>query len=188
MKDPRAKSDMLRFRRINKHIKGKDILDIGSSEGNIHKLLIEHNKDRKFYTLDFKNADYNIDLNNPKKLNRKFDTVIAGEIIEHLESPVRFIRYCRTLLKKNGTLILTTPNAAGLQYILNPAWCVYYKDYGGHSQAFTMEMLKMMLEDEGFKIAHSEYVNAFWINNPLEYVSLVIRRLRPDLMVVGKKL
>ena len=48
MKDVRLKSDTLRFKRINRYIKGKEILDIGSSEGNVHKLLIEHNPEKIF--------------------------------------------------------------------------------------------------------------------------------------------
>jgi cyclopropane fatty-acyl-phospholipid synthase-like methyltransferase len=186
-KNPRFKSDYLRFKYINRFISGNEILDIGSSEGEIHKLLVKSNPKKIFYSLDLdKNANYKIDLNNPKKINKKFDTVIAGEIIEHLESPIKFIRYCKTLLKKNGRLIITTPNATGIQYIKNPWWCVDYQDYRGHSQTFTIPMLKRICKDEGLKFIQADYINAFWINNPLQYFSLIIKRLRPDLIVVVK--
>lgn len=39
-----------------------------------------------------------------------FDTVLAGEVIEHLEEPVRFLRNCRRVLRLGGRLILSTPN------------------------------------------------------------------------------
>ena len=133
------------------------------------------------------NSDFQIDLNKPKKISQKFDTIIAGEVIEHLESPINFLTYCKSLLKKGGRLIITSPNAIGLQYIKNPSWCVHYKDYRGHSQAFTMPMLKRIVGETGFTPIHGEYVNAFWISNPLEYVSLIIKKLRPDLLVVGIK-
>lgn len=186
MPDVRYKSDKLRFKHINPFLKGKEILDIGSTEGFLHNLLKKSNPQKKFKTLDNSGkADFNIDLDNPKSLNEKFDTIIAGEIIEHLESPIKLIRYCKSLLKKQGRLIITTPNAAGLQYLINPEWCVYYKDYRGHTQAFTLPMLKRILEDEGFKIISANYINAFWINNPLQYLSAIIKRLRPDLIVVA---
>ncbi|MFQ5531902.1 MAG: class I SAM-dependent methyltransferase [Candidatus Nanoarchaeia archaeon] len=186
-KDKRFKSDLLRFKYINKFLKGKEILDIGSSEGNVHELLVKRNKDKKIFSMDSdKDSDFTINLDNPKRINKKFDTVIVGEVIEHLESPIKFIRYCKYLLKKGGILIITTPNAIGLQYIINPSWCVYYKDYRGHSQAFTIEMLKRICEDENFKIVYLDYINAFWINNPLQYVSLIIKRLRPDLIIVAE--
>ena len=86
-----------------------------------------------------------------------------------------------------GRLILTTPNAIGLQYLLNEDWCVYYKEYRGHTQAFTIEMLKRICLDEGFRVVNAGYINAFWIHNPLEYLSLIFKRFRPDLMIVADK-
>lgn len=107
-------------------------------------------------------------------------------MIEHLESPIKFIRYCKALLKKEGRLIITTPNATGLQYLINPSWGVYHEIYRGHTQAFTIEMLKRICKDEGLKILHTDYINAFWIKNPLEYLSLLIKRIRPDLIIVAE--
>lgn len=183
--DKRYKSDNLRFKYINKYIQGNEVLDIGASEGFLHKLLIEKNPDKNIFSLDKENADFKINLDKPKKINKKFDTILAGEIIEHLESPIEFIRYCKKLLKKGGRLIITTPNAIGIQYIKNPGWCVYYKDYRGHTQAFTINMLKRILEDENFTIVYNDCINAFWINNPMQYFSLIFKKFRTDLIVVG---
>jgi len=186
-RDKRFKSDALRFKFINKFIKGKSILDIGSSEGQIHNLLLKENSDKKILSLDNKGKpDFTMNLDHPKKIHKKFDTIIAGEVIEHLESPVKFIRYLKNMLKKKGRLIITTPNATGLQYIRNPAWCVYYQDYRGHIQTFTLDMIKKICQDEGFKIIYSDYINAFWTYNPLQYLSSIIKRLRPDLIVVAE--
>lgn len=187
MKEKRLKSDKLRFGYINQYLKGKEILDIGSSEGFIHKMLVEKNPDKELFTMDNNHSDFKTDLDNPKKINKKFDTIIAGEIIEHLSSPIEFIKYCKTLLKKSGRIVITTPNATGIQYIINPGWCVYYQDYRGHTQTFTLEMLKRILEDEGFKIIYQDYINAFWIKNPLEYLAFIIKRIRPDLIIVAEK-
>lgn len=183
----RYKSDKLRFREIQKHITGKTILDIGSKEGYLHQMIVKANPNKKVFSLDnSKDADFSMDLNKPKKLKEKFDTLIAGEIIEHLESPIGFVRYCKSLLKTKGKLIITTPNAIGLQYISNEAWCVYYKDYRGHTQAFTMSMLDRILKDEGLKIIEKKYINAFWNLNPLQMVSFVFKKIRPDLMIVAQ--
>ena len=39
-----------------------------------------------------------------------FDALAAGEIIEHLESPLDFLRRCYKTLKPGGLLVLSTPN------------------------------------------------------------------------------
>jgi len=39
-----------------------------------------------------------------------FDVVILTEVIEHVEKPIDFLKAITQLLKKNGAIILTTPN------------------------------------------------------------------------------
>ncbi|MBU1136276.1 MAG: class I SAM-dependent methyltransferase [Nanoarchaeota archaeon] len=53
----------------------------------------------------------NSDINSFKRKNsKKFDLIIATELIEHLHNPTKFIGDCLKLLKKNGKIIITTPN------------------------------------------------------------------------------
>jgi 2-polyprenyl-3-methyl-5-hydroxy-6-metoxy-1,4-benzoquinol methylase len=42
------------------------------------------------------------------------DIVVAGELVEHLTSPGRFLEAVKVLLRPGGSLILTTPNATAL--------------------------------------------------------------------------
>lgn len=51
-----------------------------------------------------------LDLNNDFADLGKFDVVVALEILEHLENQFQFLRNCKSLLSKNGSLILSTPN------------------------------------------------------------------------------
>lgn len=39
-----------------------------------------------------------------------FDAIIAGELLEHLDHPMEFLRRCLKTLKPGGSLILSTPN------------------------------------------------------------------------------
>ena len=183
MKDPRYKSDFKRFSYINRCLKGKEILDMGSKEGYLHELFLKNNPDKKIYSCDLKDSDFNFDFNKSFKIKKKFDTIVAGEIIEHLENPTYFIKECKKILNEQGRLIITTPNSIGIQYIKNPEWTVNQER--GHINSFTMPMIKKILTNNSFKIIYSDYINAFWINNPLQIISFIIKRLRPDLIVVA---
>lgn len=53
-----------------------------------------------------------IDLDRPfaKELGGEFDAVSAIEIIEHLSSPIAFLREVRALLRDGGHALISTPN------------------------------------------------------------------------------
>lgn len=51
------------------------------------------------------------------ELGEKFDTIVAGELIEHLANPGLFLRQARAHLKPGGRLVLTTPNPFSLLFI-----------------------------------------------------------------------
>ena len=44
-----------------------------------------------------------------------FDAIFAGEIIEHMTDDMFFLAECKRILKKNGILLLTTPNLVSLR-------------------------------------------------------------------------
>ena len=49
---------------------------------------------------------------------QRFDTIIMGELIEHLERPYDVLRCVRELLAPDGRLILSTPNPLGLPVVV----------------------------------------------------------------------
>ncbi|MFM2082373.1 MAG: hypothetical protein RL380_1064 [Verrucomicrobiota bacterium] len=78
---------------------------------------------------NFKNAEYLTLINRrkylalePRDINgweppeEKFDAIILGELIEHLDPTVvaKFLETLRRCVKPGGVLIITTPNGAGL--------------------------------------------------------------------------
>lgn len=53
---------------------------------------------------------YKVATLNDYKTDKKFDLIIATELIEHLIDPAEFIRLCANLLNTHGKIILTTRN------------------------------------------------------------------------------
>lgn len=51
-------------------------------------------------------------------LDQSFETIVAGELIEHLPNPAAFLRSARRHLAPNGRLIVTTPYVFGIEFVL----------------------------------------------------------------------
>lgn len=80
----------------------------------------------------------------------EFDTVVAGELIEHLANPGLFLEGCSRALRPKGRLILSTPNAFGLMFSL-----MYAKNFDRafnreHSMWFCPQTLCQILSRHGF--------------------------------------
>lgn len=52
------------------------------------------------------------------ELPAKFDTIVAGEVIEHLANPGLFLQRARWHLNDGGVIVLTTPNPFSIAYFL----------------------------------------------------------------------
>jgi 2-polyprenyl-3-methyl-5-hydroxy-6-metoxy-1,4-benzoquinol methylase len=84
-------------------------------------------------------------------LGRTFDTIVAGEIIEHLENPGLCLRALRRHLRPDGKLIVTTPNPF---YALQ-SWKIWRygrpRCHEGHVAWFDPLTATALLRRTGFK-------------------------------------
>lgn len=97
------------------------LLDIGYCEDSFADRLVD--KDWKCVGLDVncrrtpKVTTLCADVNSGLPFrSESFDAITAGEVIEHTMSEAHFLQECHRVLKKDGDLLLTTPN---LGYTLN---------------------------------------------------------------------
>lgn len=81
-----------------------------------------------------------------------YDAVSFLEVIEHLEQPAQALQRIHSLLKKDGLLLLSTPNYDSLFRRMFGArwWVVNCEDE--HIMFFTADTLSKMLRDQGFEV------------------------------------
>jgi 2-polyprenyl-3-methyl-5-hydroxy-6-metoxy-1,4-benzoquinol methylase len=83
------------------------------------------------------------------QLQGKWDIVFAGEIIEHLPHPKEALKKWDNLLKKEGYLILSTPNR----------W--FSRPNKEHISLLTIKQVKEMLEELNFEIVQIIGIDLF---------------------------
>ncbi len=97
-------------------------------------------------------------LNADRLSKRKFDLVLAGDLIEHLLAPAAMLEGSRQLLASDGTLVITTPNAFGLMTslrLLRGRESVHPR----HTCVFTFSTLTEMARRCGLEVV--EWYTAF---------------------------
>ncbi len=111
----------------------KNVLDIGCvrhneqkrKSGNLHDRLTDH-VEGNVIGIDINEEEikkmrengYDVRVGDAEELdfNQSFDVVVAGEVIEHLHNPGRFLQRSSSVLVNGGRLVLSTPNPDGFAY------------------------------------------------------------------------
>lgn len=89
--------------------------------------------------------------------DNSFAAVFAIDIIEHLESPARFLLETKRVLKKGGYLFIHTPNINSFfEKIFGKNW-FGYKDKT-HLYLFNRKSLRFIVEQSGYKIINCETI------------------------------
>ena len=172
--------------------KFKVLLDFGSAgmirddKMSLHKYIMD-NIPSKVIGVDVRESDYTDikhDLNcfpYPFE-NRTFHDLVAGEVIEHLHNPYLFLKECYRILRCDGRMILTTPNAEGIQLLMG-------RESPWHYYIWTLKDFEYLAKAAGFRIIYSERLNIYYNKNLLlRGLGCLIPKLRPTLFfVLGKE-
>ena len=127
--------------------KGVDVVGLDYSEESISicKRLAEELKVKAGFQL--------ADVTDTKLDDESFDVIIAADLTEHLYPDIfkMFIAESKRLLRKNGKLLIWTPNPGHIIEFFKQRDLIFTRDEG-HVGYKTLNELKEALTDEGFKI------------------------------------
>jgi 2-polyprenyl-3-methyl-5-hydroxy-6-metoxy-1,4-benzoquinol methylase len=153
---------MLRENIIKQYIKNKEVLDIGGVGQNPQYSLWQEIKPhaKSLIGIDIvPSQDKDIIQGNMETyaFNKKFDVVVLGDVIEHVDNQGLLLDNIRRHLKQDGVLIITTPNAKWLTVFkpTNPTHTLW------HDKA----TLGYILDRHGFEIIYFKY----YYGNKLNY-------------------
>jgi len=191
---------------LENFVQDKEVLDVGFAGDKdvsmdspywVHKLIRENAKyvlgmdyDRNAVQ-KLKALGYNCIYGNAQNfnLNRKFDVIFAGELIEHLENPGLFLECAKRHLKKGGLLIITTPNQFSFVRFIGNFFGILNENKE-HVSVHNEKTLLHLLERKGFLVNDVSYftnesfynIGRLSIMRKLMKIPIqILERLRPKL-------
>ena len=194
-----------RFHQLRKYFENRDVLDIGCAVGYkkddwMHKNIKVVSKSICGVDLD-KNAvqeisdmGYDVSYADAQSfnLNKQFELVHAGELIEHLENPGGFLSSAKNHLSENGRLLITTPNGLRVSNFL-------YASTGGlqvnfqHTCWFCEYTISTLMQRVGLEVEEVGYLKHETFNSFRKLALMVRSWILPSrvawntLYVVAKK-
>ena len=164
-----------RVKAILEHIDGGSVLDIGCVQHDaemeadpnwLHQHLYSHADEVLGIDIledelaELVDAGYQVTYGDAENfaLAQRFDTIVAGELIEHLSDPGAFLDCCRTHLEDDGKLILTTPNVWGIAYLKRLVFPGEVHCNEEHTCWYDRRTLRQLLERHGFDVVEIEFI------------------------------
>jgi len=164
------------------NLRGKVLLDVGSSTGLLESKLYDKNLKRiigvepnkkavDFAKKNVKDVEFYVGTaDNLLVKNNSCDIVTMFDVIEHVpeNGEIDAFKEVRRVLKKGGVFLLSTPNNNLFTNLLDPAW------YFGHRH-YKPEQIKKMLVDSKFKILSVNVRGELWFSIYLIWLYFVKR-------------
>jgi SAM-dependent methyltransferase len=108
------------------------------------------------------------------ELHERYDCITCWHVLEHLPDPLASLRVMRNRLTEDGALVLSVPDAGGLQArIFGRFW--FHRDVPRHLFHFDLQSLRRTLEKAGFQVVkvwhhELEYDLFGWIQSALNSI------------------
>lgn len=120
--------DIRRWKRLLKHYKGSRLIDLGCLDSQIAGFAHDRFPDSEIWgidlapqTIESMQSEYPFalfevqDVYKTKYPDNYFGYAVAGEIMEHLEYPEKFLKEAFRILRPGGVLALSTPKEEAIE-------------------------------------------------------------------------
>ena len=172
---------------------GRRILEVGSGIGNMTAELFARQFDRllltdqdEFYRESLRRRfahhpgvtitelSLPMDLENRRFAEDEIDTVIALNVLEHIEDDIGALKSMRSILASQGKVVLVVPAMPALYGSLDKNLA--------HFRRYSRESMSAALQSAGFKVSHISYWNRIgalgWFTNAVLFRSEEISPLQ----------
>jgi len=153
-------------------VQGRRILELGCADGFISQYLVQHGCSVTAVEIDSEAADrakkwcdqvFICDLNDGawiKMVGKGFDTVLCGDVLEHLTDPWTVLRQISSVVNQDGRVVISLPNVANIRVRLGLlAGKFDYEQHGildvTHLRFFTPSTARELIEQAGYRISFS---------------------------------
>lgn len=163
-------------KRLKELLKGENCLELGIGHGyttntfskffNSYKVLEGSPKIiERFYEL---NPETKVDVEliyfEDYSSDEKFDTILMGYVLEHVDDPKLILNKYKHFLNKNGSMYVVVPNGSALNrrfglkagYIKSLDEMSEFDYKCGHKRTFTYESLLSLVKECGLKVKKCE--------------------------------
>ena len=160
-------------------IRDKNVMDVGAGGGSLLDYLRGFTENQiaiepyENYHLSLSNRGYTVfnSLKNVKdKWKEQIDCAFAIQVIEHTSNPKLFLQQINPLLKKNGILILSTPNADDILLDILPNHYTSFFYRVVHRWYFNTESLVFCAKAAGYNVEQVKPVHRYSMSNMMNWL------------------
>lgn len=163
---------------FRRHMCDGSVLELGPAQGVMTDLLHPFYDDYtvvdgselwiKELTKKYSNIKSYVSYFEEFKPERKYDNIILGHVLEHVDNPVQILRLCKDWLNVGGVILSSVPNAHSIHRqaavkmgILQTEDQLNNTDRSiGHKRVYNKELLRSHFEEAGLEIVK---VGGYWL-------------------------
>lgn len=182
-------TNIYEYNTIKKYFAGKSAMELGCADGAMTKLLLNDFEkisvidgsevaiDRLKKNITSTKLDVMVSYFEEVETTCKYDTIIMGHILEHVDDPVKILTKFKKYLNEDGRIIITVPNAksfhrlAGVKMgLLKSIYELNQTDIKiGHKRVYDFEQLENHIIQSGLQLIERDgYQLKFLSNKQIE--------------------